>query len=388
MRESSGRRSSSKRPDSSCSSSVTSAWKRRPFLSTSTMSPGAMPLDVTPARRPRGGRAVGEFEERRLRHVGDARRVRGRRARDGARRPRPTRAGAARRSRARSVRTCDRASCRRRPARGRARRGARRVARARVAAARTARRRARSRGRAASRRAPRRRRAAPATGRKSKIPPPSLSTSTIVSARPEPARRPAAPPRSWASATSPMQQHDRAVAGGGDAEARSTTVPSMPFAPRLASTRGGSSRAGAERLDVADRHRGGDDQRRRRRAAPRRARAATRGSLELVAERRAIAARGRVVGGAPARRATPGRRRDGARRARRASARGSAASARVDDAAPGPARRPRGRSATCARVERRQPRAQRLGGRQVADAQHDVGPRARRRTPSSRSSAS
>src|SRR6478609_2588110 len=46
MRESSGRRQSSKRPDSCWSSSVTSAWKRRPFLSTRTMSPGAMPLDV------------------------------------------------------------------------------------------------------------------------------------------------------------------------------------------------------------------------------------------------------------------------------------------------------------------------------------------------------
>ena len=34
------------RPLSSCSSSLTSAWKRRPFLSTSTMSPGAMPFDV------------------------------------------------------------------------------------------------------------------------------------------------------------------------------------------------------------------------------------------------------------------------------------------------------------------------------------------------------
>ena len=33
-------------PDSPCSSSTTSAWKRRPFLSTSTMSPGAMPLEL------------------------------------------------------------------------------------------------------------------------------------------------------------------------------------------------------------------------------------------------------------------------------------------------------------------------------------------------------
>src|SRR5215208_551193 len=46
MRESRGRTTSSKRPDSSCSSSVTSAWKRRPFLSTRTMSPAPMPFEV------------------------------------------------------------------------------------------------------------------------------------------------------------------------------------------------------------------------------------------------------------------------------------------------------------------------------------------------------
>src|SRR5215203_4322620 len=46
MRESSGRRQSSKRPDSCWSSSMTSAWKRRPFLSTRTMSPGAIPFEV------------------------------------------------------------------------------------------------------------------------------------------------------------------------------------------------------------------------------------------------------------------------------------------------------------------------------------------------------
>ena len=46
MRESSGRTMSSKRPDSSCSSSVTSAWKRLPFLSSSTMSPAPIPFEV------------------------------------------------------------------------------------------------------------------------------------------------------------------------------------------------------------------------------------------------------------------------------------------------------------------------------------------------------
>src|SRR4051794_33068457 len=46
MRESSGRTLSSKRPEPACSSSMTSAWKRRPFLSTRTMSPAPIPLEV------------------------------------------------------------------------------------------------------------------------------------------------------------------------------------------------------------------------------------------------------------------------------------------------------------------------------------------------------
>src|SRR3954466_5182686 len=54
MRESSGRTLSSKRPEPACSSSTTRAWKRRPFLSTSTMSPAPIPLDVV-----RGGGAGG-----------------------------------------------------------------------------------------------------------------------------------------------------------------------------------------------------------------------------------------------------------------------------------------------------------------------------------------
>src|SRR3954470_10925491 len=46
MRESSGRTLSSKRPEPACSSSTTRAWKRRPFLSMSTMSPAPIPLEV------------------------------------------------------------------------------------------------------------------------------------------------------------------------------------------------------------------------------------------------------------------------------------------------------------------------------------------------------
>ena len=79
-------------------------------------------------------------------------------------------------------------------------------------------------------------------GRKSKIPPPPLSTSTIVSFN---SRRPAAsrPPMSWASATSPISS----TTGPSPLAAAPNaleTIPSIPFAPRLQSTRGGSSRAG------------------------------------------------------------------------------------------------------------------------------------------------
>src|SRR4051794_2726581 len=57
MRESSGRRASSKRPVSRCSMPVTNAWKRRPLRSTSTMSPFAIPFDVS--RCVAAGRWVG-----------------------------------------------------------------------------------------------------------------------------------------------------------------------------------------------------------------------------------------------------------------------------------------------------------------------------------------
>src|SRR4051795_8227689 len=58
IRESSGRTQSSNRPVPVCSSSVTRAWKRRPFLSTSTMSPAPMPLEV--ARGGAAGAASGQ----------------------------------------------------------------------------------------------------------------------------------------------------------------------------------------------------------------------------------------------------------------------------------------------------------------------------------------
>ena len=84
----------------------------------------------------------------------------------------------------------------------------------------------------------------PARGRNSKIPPPSLWTSTIVS--PSARRRAASrPPTSWASATSPISS----TTGPGETAAAPNaleTVPSIPFAPRLHSTRGASARTAAK----------------------------------------------------------------------------------------------------------------------------------------------
>ena len=81
-----------------------------------------------------------------------------------------------------------------------------------------------------------------ATGRKSKIPPPSLLSKTIVSRR---SRRRAAsrPPMSCASATSPMSRTTGPRPAAAAPKALDT-VPSIPLAPRLQSTRGGSGRAG------------------------------------------------------------------------------------------------------------------------------------------------
>ena len=101
------------------------------------------------------------------------------------------------------------------------------------------------------------------------MPPPSLLSSTIVSARSS-RRAASSPPMSWASATSPISKTTGPSSGGGAAPNADDTVPSIPFAPRLESTRGPASRAAVELLDVADRHRRGDEQRRGgRRATPR-----------------------------------------------------------------------------------------------------------------------
>ncbi len=162
-------------PDSSCSSSVTSAWKRRPFLSTRTMSPAPMPFEVSARRgRRRPARSPGMSSSRSCAMAPNARRRPGR--------P-PTPRGAARRSR--------RGRCARGSAWSAARRSAASIAsrkrsgigdahvvepveRGGVREVEPVRR---------SRRAPRSRRPRPRPGRKAKMPPPSLSSSTIVSGR-------------------------------------------------------------------------------------------------------------------------------------------------------------------------------------------------------------
>ena len=153
----------------------------------------------------------------------------------------PRRGGAGRRSpRGRCARR--RSWCARRPARAAARRGTSRRRPRAPSRSRRARRRGRSRARAASRCARRTPSPSRAAGRKWKMPPPSLSISTITSFRPsrEAASR---PPMSWASATSPISS----TTGPRPAAATPNaveTVPSIPFAPRLDSTRNGVSRAG------------------------------------------------------------------------------------------------------------------------------------------------
>ena len=82
----------------------------------------------------------------------------------------------------------------------------------------------------------------PATGRKSKMPPPPLSIRTIVRSS---SRRRAAirPPMSCASATSPISSTTGPRPSAAAPKALET-VPSIPLTPRLHSTRGGSARTG------------------------------------------------------------------------------------------------------------------------------------------------
>ena len=339
----------------------------RPFLSTSTMSPAPMPFDVWRARR-RGGLARGSPSAVPVPSPGNARRRPGRpprRARCsatfssrsvrtwisvGAGRRRARASSAARNGSGAATRSCASAverggvreveAVRRgdvlleRGALAGDRAGSRRCRRRRCRAARS-----RAAGRAGARRAARRRRA---RARR---------------------RRSAARPGPGAAAATPNAVE---------------TVPSMPFAPRLDEHARRVRAGGEERLDVADRHRGGDDERRLGRQAH-----AQLGGDARLAELgpRAEHAGDRAGRGAVGRRSTPPASRGraacaaAARRAPRATARGSAGSS-VATAPAGSCHAFSGSNAICSvsLAEPGEPLAQRLGGRQVADAQHELGP--------------
>ena len=344
MRESSGRTTSSKRPDSSCSSSVTSAWKRRPFLSTSTMSPAPIPLEV--ARGAAGGAASGgDVDQGRL---GSAWRPRtlgrppGRSAR-----PPPTRAvqgdvglavGAHATIVVRSAASA-RSSAARKPvevlgalvAEPVERGGVREVEPVRGGDVLLEVRRPRA-----------------LTGRKWKIPPPSLSSSTIVSLTPSRVAR-QQPADVVGQRDVADQQHDRPVAPRRRRRTRSRRC------RRCRWRRGWRARAAGRRGRRRTSRRRAPASRRRRRAC--RARAAAHAELggdarlaEAVGpSARPIAPRGGAVGVPPAvePRAVAARRRALAERA--ASAQRGSAPRMVADAPRGPARRPRGRRRPAAR---------------------------------------
>ena len=205
------------------------------------------------------------------------------------------------------------------------------------------------------------------------MPPPSLSSSTIDELAGPGGAAASRPPMSWASATSPISSTTGPCAAAAHAErGRDRAVDPVRAAVGEHARRRLAGRE--ERLDVAHRHRGGDDERRlgRQRATP--SSAATRGSLSSAgASAAAIALRGRAVGARASRRATRARGRRGAVRERVERRRGSAATI-VATAPAGSCHAASGSNATCsASSSAVQPLAQRLGGRQVADAQHEVG---------------
>ena len=162
---------------------------------------------------------------------------------------------------ARSVRTqtiVERSADSARPQRRAERR--RRRPRALAAERRTARRRGRSRARAASRRAARTPRPAPATGRKLKMPPPSLSISTITSFAPE-ARRGQQPADVVGERDVADQQHDRPARGERPRRTRSRPC------RRSRSRRGWRARGTAPRGRGRTSRRRGSASRRRRPAS-------------------------------------------------------------------------------------------------------------------------
>ena len=175
---------------------------------------------------------------------------------------------------------------------------------------------------------------------------------------------------SWASATSPISSttgpSSAAAARAPNAE---ETVPSIPFAPRLESTRGPSSRAATN----SSTSRIGIDEATNS--------VASAGS-HAASERRDERLGERLVAECPSRSRRRQRRRP---RATSASHSGSVAELLVAEEWPGrgpgsASRRPRRGRATCRRDRSRsgpssrpgEPRAQRLGGRQIAGPDHEL----------------
>ena len=169
---------------------------------------------------------------------------------------------------------------------------------------------------------------------------------------------------SWASATSPISSTTGPSLAAATPNA-DETVPSIPLAPRLESTRGAARRSAEEQLDVADRHRGRDEQGRVGAAATRSSRAATSGSESSSPSAAAIAA---LAASSAARQAASQSGFERRRGAPGSERRAGIAASSGDD---------RGR--VLPRVlrierdlgdvgERGEPRSQRLRGREVADA--------------------
>ena len=179
------------------------------------------------------------------------------------------------------------------------------------------------------------------------MPPPSLSSSTIVSCRPR--RRAASrPPTSCGERDVADQQHDRPVRRGRATPNAVETVPSIPLAPRLESTRGGvvarRGRTSRRRAPASRRRRPAS--RRRGSAAP--SSAATRGSLRpSPPSARAIAAA--AARSARRQRSSQSRSRGARCRSRQRGERGARVGGEHDrrDAPAGSCHAPSGSNAIC-----------------------------------------
>ena len=232
------------------------------------------------------------------------------------------------------------------------------------------------------------------------MPPPSLLSSTIVSSSPS-RRAASSPPMSWASATSPISSTTGPAAAAAAPKALDT-VPSMPLAPRLHSTRGGSARTGQKvsmsRTGIEEATNSvassgsstpssaataGSDSRWRR---------ARRGSPRPRARRRCASAKPvgvtrRRPRPEPPASERPARRGCSSRRAKR-SASPPGPSERLGHHAAGSCQAPSGSMRDLARRQIGEPGAQRLRDGQIADPQNQVGAMRAANSGSSRRSAS